>query len=82
MEENLEILIRGEITYLLQNSDFMVLVDDLRDEYKSTPTPDCMKTCVDKLRKYINKYEALVKTDLRLLNTIIAFRRNNIVNNN
>ena len=74
MNENLEILIRGEITYRPQNTNFMILVDDAREKYKRNPTPECLTECVVELKNYISKYDTLIKTDLRLLNAIIAYR--------
>ncbi len=75
MDENLEILIRGEITYRPQNVNFMILIEDVRNKYNKTRNPQCLRECVVELKNYITKYDTLIKTDLRLLNTILAYRK-------
>lgn len=75
MDENLEILIRGEIMYRPQNVNFMILIEDVCNKYNKTPNPQCLRECVVELKNYITKYDTLIKTDLRLLNTILAYRK-------
>ena len=50
MDENLEILIRGEITYRPQNVNFMILIEDVRNKYNKTRNPQCLRECVVELR--------------------------------